>query len=238
MAPQMIPNYPYMTSGVNNIFSKPLIERYGLQNVIWPIVLISENQIHSYLYEVNEKTNINSQNDNRPDSQAQLINFYIDYTKDPRSIIPPSNELIELISDNYNTSYEAIVKSKEFNSVDLDYAWKTGVGWKAMEFTTLWMPLKNKREAERLIKMFVRRPSWKGTHGPHGIRILINASDDLQMNYWMVCANSVKGVSNELVTDGNAFWFQLNHENIDRIINGYAPAYSEFGTFEDLISWL
>ena len=238
MSPQMNPNYPYMTSGVNNIFTEPLIERYGANNVIWPIVLISGNKIHSYLYEVNWQCNINSQTDNRPISQASLTNFYVDYTEDPREIIPPSKELEELIAEKYNTSYEAVVKSDNFNSVDLDYAWKYGDNWKAMEFTTLWMPLKNKQEAERLVKMFVRRPSWKGPNGPHGIRSLINASSDLQMNYWMVCANSVKGVSNELVTDGNAYWFPLTHDNIDRIMRGYAPTDSEFGTFEELIAWL
>jgi len=238
MSPQMNPNYPYMTSGVNNIFTEPLIERYGLNNVIWPIVLIRNNNIHSYLYEVNGQCNINAQTDNRPLSQAGLVNFYADYTVDPRSIIPSLDELNELISDNYNTSYQAVIKSENFNSVDLDYAWKIGERWKAMEFTTLWMPLKNKQEAERLIKMFVRRPSWRGPNGPHGIRSLINASADLQINYWMVCANSVVGVSNELVTGGNAFWFPLNHENINRIMGGHAPANSEFGTFEDLISWL
>ena len=238
MSPQMNPNYPYMTSGVNNIFTEPLIEGYGLNNVIWPIVLIRSNNIHSYLYEVNGQCNINSQTDNRPSSHSNLTNFFVDYTEDPRSIIPPSDELIELISDNYNTSYEAVVKSDNFNSVDLDYAWKIGDKWKAMEFTTLWMPLKNKAEAERLIKMFVRRPSWRGPNGPHGIRTLINASIDLKIDYWMVCANSVKGVSNDLVTDGNAFWFPLNHENIDRILKGFAPVNSEFGTFEELIAWL
>lgn len=238
MSPQMNPNYPYMTSGVNNIFTEPLIDRYGLNNVVWPIVLIKENSIHSYLYEVNTECNINSPADNRPASQASLINFYVDYTKDPRKIIPPSQELVELIAEKYNTSYEAVINSDNFNSVDLDYAWKADENWKAMEFTTLWMPLQNKQEAERLVKMFVRRPSWKGPNGPHGIRTLINASTDLNLDYWMVCANSKKGVSNELVTDGNAFWFPLNHNNIDRILRGIAPANSEFGTFEELIAWL
>lgn len=238
MSQQMKPNYPYMTSGVNNIFTEPLIERYGAVNVIWPIVLIRDNNIHSYLYEVNSLCNINRLTDNHPISQAGLTNFYVDYTKNPRDIIPPSKELEELTLGEFNTSYKAILGPTNFNSVDLDYVWKCGENWKAMEFTTLRVPLKNKQEAERLVKMFDRRPSWQGQNGTHGIRTLIDASADLELNYWMVCANSVNGVSNELVTDGNAYWFPLTHENIDRIMKGDAPIDSEFGTFKELIEWL
>lgn len=235
---QMKPNYPHMTSSVNDVFINPLIEKYGNENVIWPIVFIKDDAIHSYLYEVNADNSLNTQEDNRPISNSDKTSFFADYTSDPRILTPESKELSAVIDEDNTCCYDFSLKSDEFNTVDLDYVWQTSDGWKAIELTTLWMPLSSKKEAERLVKMFKRRPSWKGAKGPHGIRRLIQASSDLNLDYWMICVNSKKGVSNDLVTDGNVFGFPLTDSNIDRILKGEAPENSRFGSFAKFLDWL
>ena len=49
MSPQMNPKYPFMTSGVNSVISNPIIEKYGLENIIWPIVVIKDNKIRVFI---------------------------------------------------------------------------------------------------------------------------------------------------------------------------------------------
>lgn len=235
---QMSPSYPFMTSQVNEIFVNPLVGKYGFENVIWPIAIVEKNLINCYIYEVNSTCSINSKDDNRPSSKANLINYFVDYTSEPRVIIPPFEKLVPFIDNSFQCSYDFIVKSDEFQSVDIDYVWFNKSYWKAIELTTVWKPLSSKEEAERLVKMFNRRPSWGGASGAHGIRTLINASVDLSLDYYFVVVNSKDGVSNNLDTNSNAFWFPLNHENVDRILQGHAPINSEFSNFSDLTNWL
>lgn len=235
---QMQPNYPLMTSSVNEIIIKPLIDKYGEENVVWPIVLIANDQIDSYLYEVNKECTINLETDNRPISQSGKLSYSTDYRDQNRILKPSSTKLNELISNEYESSYKAILKSEVFNSVDLDYVWKNNNGWKGLELTTMWMPFKDLNETERLIKMMHRRPSWQGSNGPHGIRTLIDASVDLNLDYWMACVNTKDRVSNNLKTDGNVYRFPLTHANVDRLLKGEAPLNSHFDTFDEFINWL
>jgi hypothetical protein len=235
---QMAPNYPFMTSQVNDIFVKPLIGKYGFANVVWPIAIIKEEKIASYIYELSDICKINDNKDSRPTSKSGIGNYFVDYANSPRSISPAIKGLEPLIEEKYSCSYEFVLQSNVYSSVDIDYAWFNKDNWKAVELTTVFMPLTSQKEAERLVGMFNRRPSWKGQNGPHAIRKLIDASNDLNLDYYMVVVNSEKGVSNQLVTTGNAFWFKLNHANIDRILAGQAPNESTFGSFNDLINWL
>ena len=234
----MNPKYPLMTSSVNRVISNPIIEKYGFENIIWPIVVIKDNKIHSYLYEKSDFCNINSIDDNRPSSISFKKTFFIDYTKQELKIYPKSNDLLEFVAKGMKCSYDRDLSMTSYNTADLDYVWKVNNKWKAIEFTTLWMPLFSKAESERLVGLFNRRPSWKGSNGPHGMRKLIDAAHDLDIEYWMVCANSKKGVSNNIITSGNSFWFKLTHDNIDRILKGYPIVNSHFGSFTDLIDWL
>lgn len=238
MSPQMFPNYQYMTSVGNKHIVQPLIDKYGFRNVIWPIVIIKDNAVELYIYEKNLAFDLNNENDNRPVSSTNLGSYFIDYTTDPRIILPPFTELDPFVSNTFKCSYDFILTRSDYASVDIDYAWLTPNGWKAIEATTVWMPLSNKQEAERLVRMFTKRPSWQGSNGPHGIRKLISAVNDLSLNYYMVVVNSVNKVSNDIKTNGNAFWFRLTDLNIDRILSGYAPENSLFGTYNDFLEWL
>ncbi|WP_370032443.1 hypothetical protein [Flavobacterium sp. 28YEA47A] len=228
-----------MTSSVNELFISPLVKKYGEENVVWPIVLIKNKTSNSYLYEKSEHCSINSPDDNRPTSASGKKSIFLDYSvKENRHIIPDTPELNVLTGKEFSCSYDCILNNEEIVSVDIDYVWNTGDKWKAIELTTLWMPLKSEEEAIRLVKMFTRRPSWNGPHGPHGIRTLIDASNDLGLEYWMICVNSEKGVSNNLVVDGNACGFPLTHDNIDRILRQNTPEDFRFGSFNKLIEWL
>ena len=239
MAAQMIPNYQFMTSLGSEYLTQPLIEKYEFENVIWPIVLIENNTISGYIYEINQLFKLNHEDDNRPTSISRKPSYLIDYVSKPRRILPNSNDLKPFIAEQFNCSYDFILTSEKFATVDIDYAWKTQQGnWKGLELTTVWMPLNTRLEAERLVKMFTRRPSWRGAAGPHGLRKLINAATDLNIQYYMAVVNSINKVSNNLNTDGNAFWFPLTHANVERILANTPPANSNFGTFKELIEWL
>jgi len=238
MSAQMKPSYQHMTSSVSQAFTEPLIRKYGSRNVIWPIVLSSDEQIHSYLYEVNNRSNINEIGDNKPISNMGIEHHFIDYTENPRVIQPPKQDLEKLILPVYERSYDAIPGSEHFSSVDLDYVWYNGENWKSLELTTVWMKLSSNEEAERLVRTFNRRPSWQGQHAEHGIRRQIEAAQDLNLDYWMLVVNSRDGVSEEIVTNGYVYGFPLTNDNVDRIIRGEAPENSRFGSFHLMIDWL
>lgn len=69
----------------------------------------------------------------------------------------------------------------------------------------------------------------------HMMKKLIEAAGDLDLDYWMLVVNSKKGVSNDIKTDGNAFCFRLNRNNLNRLMKGKAPKDSYFGSFEEVV---
>jgi len=227
-----------MTSIGSEHFTQPLIERYGFENVVWPIVIIENNKRLFYAYEINQLFDLNHESDNRPISSEGLADIFIDYASNPSRIVPSSEMLLPFIKKDFNCSYDFILTTDKYASVDIDYVWKTSVNWKGLELTTVWVPLKNEVESERLVKMFNRRPSWQGVNGPHGLRKLIDACADLKIDYYLAVVNSINKVSNDLRIEGNAYWFPLTHENVSRIIANEAPNNALFGTFNELIEWL
>lgn len=235
---QTKPSYGYMTSSVSELITKPLIQKYGPLNVVNPIVIINGDSIVSYVYENTQLSKLNQINSNKPKSISNKSNFFLDYTVSPRIIFPSSEQLKNIISKEFNCCYEFILKQDLYNSVDIDYAWFNGSSWKGIELTTLYTPLINQCEAERLVKMFTRRPSWSGPNGPHGIYTLIEAATDLSIEYYFVLVNSKKGVSNDFDTKGNSYWFPLTSENIKRILNNSIPVNAKFGTYEEMLNWL
>lgn len=236
--PQTIPSYGHMTSSVSKLITEPLINKYGSLSVVCPIVIIKNGEIAFYIYEATKFSMVNQINSNRPKSAAKIVNYFNDYTVTPRIIFPPVEFLKEFISPPFSCNYEFILQQDQYNSVDIDYVWFNGTIWKGIELTTLYVPLKDKAEAERLVKMFVRRPSWQGINGPRAIYKLIDAAGDLGIEYYFVLVNSDKGVSNSFVTSGNSYWFPLTRENIGIIFHGSAPLNGQFGTFVEMLNWL
>ena len=237
MAPQTSPKYADVTSVANPILSKTLTERYHRANVVWPIVLIQDNAIVSYLYERSKKNTINDSDDNRPQSSSGLGSHFIDYSSYPRLIVPTSSLLEPFVSPEFTCSYEYVVSSP-YSTVDIDYAWNTGKRWKGIELTTFWMEFTNQNRAEDLISKLHRRPSWQGPEGPHGLRKIVEAAQDLELSLHMVCVNTLGKVSNQFKTDGNVYRFPLSPAQIDRLVQGAVPEKGVFSTFAEFLEWL
>ena len=234
MTPQTNPKYSHVTSIANRVIVNALKRKYGRENVIWPIVLIKGKRTIGYLYERNDQNVVNTEQDRRPISKAELPSFLLDYTTMPRRIIPAASRLGPFMAPEYRCSYDYItdyITNSSYSTVDLDYVWMQQSGWKGMELTTFWVEFVNRTRAEQLIKKLHRRPSWQGPEGPHGLRKIVEASDDLGIDLFMVCVNTVGGVSNQYKTDGNVYWFPLSHDQIDRLVRGHLPTDANFDSF-------
>jgi hypothetical protein len=87
---QTRPRYEYMTSSVNKLITEPLVRKYGLLNVVSPIVIITNNSITFYIYETTKISSINKIDSNKPVSLSGIPSHFTDYASTPRSISPPS----------------------------------------------------------------------------------------------------------------------------------------------------
>ena len=236
MTPQTNPKYADVTSVANPEISRALIAKYHDHNVIWPIVLIEGNTIRAYLYERTEKNKINAPADSRPQSISGIGSYFLDYSTEPRYITPEWKLLRPFVQKPYACSYDYITTSP-YSTVDIDYAWKCGAQWRGIELTTFWVEFVNKARAEDLIAKLCRRPSWRGPHGAHGLRKIVDAAQDLQITPYMVCVNTVGRVSNQYKTNGNTYRFPLSHRQIDRLVQCKVPEDGVFCTFSELLEW-
>lgn len=236
---QVGPNYPHATGKPEKPIVDALIAKYGLQGISWPIVLSKDNQTIAYLYERNSTNQINSPGDFRPTSKVTIPAFEIDYAGNPRTISPTSAILTPFIAPMFRNSYEFIIKQDQgFSTVDLDYVWRRGSSFRGMELTTFWVNFSSETEAKRVVSMMNRRPSWQGVNGAQALHKIADAADDLAIEYFMVCANTVSKVGSALNTAGNVLYFQLSHDQIDRLSKGLPPAGAVFCSFEQFLAQL
>jgi len=242
VAPQNSPRYPHVTSAASSIIVNTLKSKYGAGNVVWPIVLIRDEKIIGYLYERNDRNTVNAERDRRPKSKAGRPSFFVDYTTTPRRVIPPASFLEPFIAPEYQSSYDYVTNSNSpYSTVDLDYVWWVqGSGWKGLELTTFSSKFYSRARAEELIRqLHKKRPTWQGPEGPRALRKIVEASDDLGIDLFFVCVNTVgKGVSNRYKTDGNVYWFPLTHDQIDRLVRGDLPVDANFDSFSAFLQWL
>ena len=234
--PQNQPIYGDMASCTNPIIQSYIKETYGKDNLCWPIVWLKEDQIIWYTYERTRKCDTNQPSTNKPSSLAGKSSYFVDYLSNPRVMVPLKKELLPSIGPMYNCSYDYIPTS-EYNTVDIDYVWKKTESWVALEFITWHKRFTSVEEAERLISFINRRPSWQGPAAQIAIKKQIDAAKDLGCKYTMGCVNS-EGVSNKIVTDGNAYWFELNTNQLDRLLNARVPEGAVFGTFKQFLNSL
>lgn len=238
MTAQAKPHYLEATKTSDPIIVKELCERYGYNNVIWPIVLSKNETTICYYYERNFDRLINSKDDNRPSSSEHRDCFYIDFTVNPRLIFPRNELFVPFIDAKYKCSYDYIIDSP-YSSVDLDYAWKRkNDKWVGMELTTFYLNFINQSKAEDLIMKFNRRPSWQGKAGAHALRRIVAAAEDLGIEYYLVCVNTVSKVGSEIKTNGNVYFFRLNNKQIDKLVEGEIPKNAVFCSFGDFLEWL
>jgi hypothetical protein len=229
---QTPPKYSEMASRGNPIVESTLNSRYGENNVCWPICWWKDGTIQWYTYERNMYYKINSIAGNRPSSISGKPNYFMDYAATPRIISPKEPRLIPALESQYSCSYDYIVTSP-YSTVDLDYVWMKDDHWYALELTTWWVPFISQQKAEYLMTTMNRRPSWQGSN--NSLIKQIEGAQDLNCHYIFGCVNTLDRVSNNLKTEGNAYWFDLNKDQVDRLTRGLIPQHAHFGTFHEFI---
>lgn len=238
---QAKPTYEYAVGKSEKPIVDELIKKYGFFNVTWPIVLIKDNMTYAYLYERNSKNRLNRLMDSRPGSKSHLLSYYLRFDKSPRYYIPKADFLKPFIQDEYNCSYDYILKATQspFSTVDLDYVWYNGSSYKGFELTTFHMDFSSHKRALELIAQIGKRPSWKGIEGPKAFHKIVDSAEDLGVDYYIVCANTVdKKIGSNLKTDGNVCFFPFTHEQVDLLQKCKAPINSRFMTFQEFLNWL
>ena len=212
------PKYPHMASCANPIIQGYLRKKYGTKNLCWAIVWLKEDDIAFYTFELNKNCDTNSLKGNRPTGSTN--NYFVSYIDNPRLISQHTVLLVPSINKDYECSYDYITKSgqEDYVTVDIDYVWENNIEWRALELTTWYKPFFDRNEAERLISMMNRRPSWNSIYGATALLKQIEAAKNLGIEkYIMACVNVKKGVSNDIIEDGNAYWFELTAIQVSRL---------------------
>lgn len=235
-AAQTTPTYTFATGKPEKPIVDALITKYGARSITWPIIVSQRDISLTYLYEKSISNAINQPGDTRPSSRSGIPTSEIDYTVSPRTsaggVLP-----INILDAKYTCSYHYI-PSSPYNTVDLDYVWHNGSGFKGFELTTFFVKFETQANALRLISMMNRRPSWQGPAGAHALHKIVDSADDLSIDYYMVCVNTVSKVGSDILTDGHVLFFKLTHEVAEQISAGQAPKDSSFMTFDDFLDWL
>ena len=237
---QTVPTYPYATGKAEKPIVDALVAKYGANALTWPIVLsqTATGATQAYLYERNATSQINAQGDVRPQSTSGLLEYFLDYTSMPRLITPAASFLQPFVASQFSSSCEYILQQQIHSTVDLDYVWHSGNGFKGFELTTFWVEFTTEAEAKRVVSMMYRRPSWRGPNGAHAMHKIADAAADLNVDYYLVCANTVGRVGSSLNTNSNVLLLPMTHASINALSNGQVPANAAFCTFQQFLAWL
>ena len=100
------------------------------------------------------------------------------------------------------------------------------------------MDFSSHARALELISKMGRRPSWRGPEGARAFHKIVESAEDLGVDYYVVCANTISNVGSDLKTNGNVCIFSLTHEQVDLLESGKAPNNSRFMSFREFINWL
>lgn len=237
---QTTPSYGFATVKPEKPIVDALVEKYGLQSVIWPVVLSDMKSTLAYIYERNKDNQINSQGDKRPTSKSGICESYVDYTCNSRVIFPNNSLLSQFIQPEFDCSYDYILSNMNtsYNTVDLDYVWHDGRVFRGFELTTFWADFSSETEARRLVSTMNRRPSWQGPEGAHALLKVAAAAQDLNIEYLMVFANTVGKVGSPLKTNGNVLYFSLTKTAVEYLSIGQIPPNATFCSFQSFINQL
>ena len=236
---QVEPTYNHMTSRANPVILEHLGQRYGSDNVCWPIAWLAGSSIQFYTFERTKYCDINTPSGKRPSSITSKSCHIVDYLATPRRIDPHNPVLIPSIQKGFERSYDYVQQQSAFNTIDLDYVWFTGRVWIALELTTFWFRFDTRAIAEDKVCKMNRRQSWRGKEGPHGLLSQIEAARDLNCHHYIMgCVNTPKGVENKILTDGNAYWFNLDKNQVGLLVKGKVPNNAKFDTFGNFLESL
>ncbi len=237
---QATPSYGFATGKPEKPVVDALVNKYGHQSVVWPIALSDNTSTLAYIFERNRNNLINSQGDTRPKSTSGVSEYYLDYTAQPRLIVPNAQFLSNFILPQFNDSYSYILSPSNagFSTVDLDYVWYNGNVFRGFELTTYWVDFSSEAEAKRLVSTMNRRPSWSGPNGAHALQKIAAAAQDLNIEYHMVFANTVGKVGSALKTNGNVLYFPLTANAVNLLSKGQVPPNAIFCSFQNFINQL
>lgn len=229
------PTYPEATGRAPRFLVERLVEKYGAENMVWPVILGNrqgDNATIAYIYERNYQNQINSAQDTRPTSNRGVPNVFLDYLSRERQLPQDApQELTALFGSAFNRSYDYIQEQGEtLFTVDIDLMWNREEEWRALEFTTYHNQFTTLQRAESLISTMYRRPSWRTGEGAVALHRIVEAAEDLNADLRMVAVNTTQGINESYRTDGNAYWFPLSHSQIERLANGQVPENGRFGT--------
>lgn len=235
---QKAPKYPHMASCANPVIQNHLRSKYGPENVCWPIVWLKNDTIVFYTFELTEYCDTNSLKGKKPVSSSSKGIHFVSYIDEPRIIYPPEPLLLPSIDKSYECSYDYVIRS-DYVTVDLDYVWNKKGQWIALEFTTFWFPFDTRQIAEDKVAKLKRRPSWKSEHRASAMLKQIEASIDLGITrFTMACVNTMGRVDNNINVEGNAYWFNLDFNQVQRLVAGRLPQNADFGTFKSFLQSL
>lgn len=237
---QALPSYGHATGRPEQPILDALLEKYGSRAVVWPIVLSRHDSTKAYLFERNQQNRLNAQGDIRPKSRSGISEYFLDYEASPRQAAPEHQVLSEFLRPEFANSYQYMLSgyNQGYSTVDLDYVWFDGTGFRGFELTTYWKDFSSEAEAKRLVSTMNRRPSWGGAKGAHGLRKIAEAAQDLGIQYAMVFANTTARVGSALKTNGKVLHFPLTLEAIASLARGQVPADSIYCDFQDFIAQL
>ena len=234
--PQAIPSYINSIGKIETDISINLSRKYGYKNILNIICFgkIINNRTAFYILEKNE---INVGFKNLPKSKKNIPFVFLDLKSGTRKLYPNYKELQFLIDDEYKSLMEFTLskKNNDYYTIDIDYVFKGLNSWKGFEFTTFYMPFKNKYEAERLISKINRRPSWKSIHGARSLKRIVNDCEDLDIDLYMVCANTLGKVGSKLNLAGNCYIFKLSIDQINNLEKGKPPTNGILCPFKEFI---
>lgn len=233
--PQVAPTYQAAAGKPEAALVNAIVNKYGAQALSWPVVLSNDDQTLAYLYERNATNQTNVQGDARPPSASGLPSYFLDYTSAPRVISPPDTDLWQLLlAPGYSDSYQfSKTQSHGYFTVDLDYVWHTGTGFKGFEFTTFTKPFFSEAEAQRLAATIQKRPT-----AGRALPKILAAANDLGIDFQMVVANSVGGPGTPVDTNGNVLYFPLTAQQINLLMAGQQPVNAVFCSFQNFVQQL
>lgn len=83
-----------------------------------------------------------------------------------------------------------------------------------------------------------RRPSWSGPNGAHALLKVAAAAQDLNIEYYMVFANTIGKVGSALKTNGNVLYFPLTVDAVNFLSRGQVPPNAIFCSFQNFMNQL
>lgn len=235
--PQPPANYPGMTTVQCPELLEYLTNRYGRENVRWPVIFYQAGNMQPLwlTFEVNQRNTTNAGMTGRFFEQGALPEYFIDYTSSPRQVIPltsqpwPDPPGSAIIAPRHSSSYNYIESrdNRSLNTIDIDYVWKQANGQHFMlELSTFWVRMVNVEKAVWLVQQAIKKRFAAAQ--AHHLRILARVARLQGITLSLVFVNVVDKGSNEIFTAGNVFVIPLSEEIADSIHRGEFPARYQF----------